>query len=117
MEYNDLMILAKRKKILQKDLCKQLDITPAGFKRGIEKGTFPINKVDPLCKVLGITPNDFIGWDAPAVGSGNYASHIGGDNTQNSNEAIEALKGQLKEKDRQIDRLLKIVEKNAGKTK
>lgn len=109
MEYNDLMILAKQKKILQKDLCQRLDITPAGFKRGIEKGTLPINKVVPLCQILGISPNELLGWEtAPG---GNYAAHIGGSNTQNSTEAITALSAQLKEKDRQIDRLLKIVEK------
>lgn len=109
MEYNDLMILAKQKKILQKDLCQRLDITPAGFKRGIEKGTLPINKVLPLCQALGISPNELLGWES--VPEGNYAAHIGGSNTQNSTEAITALSAQLKEKDRQIDRLLKIVEK------
>ena len=111
MEYNDLMILAKQKKILQKDLCQRLDITPAGFKRGIEKGTLPINKVVPLCQILGISPNDLLGWPGHESG-GNYATNIGGSNTQNSTEAITALSAQLKEKDRQIDRLLKIVEKN-----
>ena len=104
------MILAKQKKILQKDLCQRLDITPAGFKRGIEKGTLPINKVVPLCQILGISPNELLGWEAAP--GGNYAAHIGGSNTQNSTEAITALSAQLKEKDRQIDRLLKIVEKN-----
>lgn len=110
MEYNDLMILAKQKKILQKNLCQQLNLTPAGFKRGIENGTLPINKVLPLCQILGISPNELIGWSSPLVG--NYASHIEGPNTQNSNEVISALSEQLKEKDRQIDRLLKILEKN-----
>lgn len=109
MEYNDLMILAKQKKILQKDLCQRLDITPAGFKRGIEKGTLPINKVIPLCQILCISPNELLGWEAAP--GGNYAAHIGGSNTQNSTEAITALSAQLKEKDRQIDRLLKIVER------
>lgn len=117
MNYNELTFLAKEKKITMSQLAKEIGMTLTGLKPSIEKGTFPINKVDPLCKVLGITPNDFIGWDAPAIGSGNYAAHIGGDNTQNSNEVIAALKDQLKEKDRQIDRLLKVVEKNAGKTK
>ena len=112
MNYNELTFLAKEKKITLTELAGQIGLTRQGLQTTIERGTFPINKVAPLCRILGITPNDFIGWDAPAVGSGNYASHIGGDNTQNSNEAIEALKDQLKEKDRQIDRLLKIIEKN-----
>lgn len=114
MEYNDLMILAKKRKILQKDLCKQLDFTPAGFKRGIENGTFPINKVAPLCQALGITPNELIGWDAVVPVSGNYASHITGGNTQNSNEAIEVLAEQLREKDRQINKLLKLCTGDPG---
>ena len=62
-----------------------------------------------LCQILGISPNELLGWEAAP--GGNYAAHIGGSNTQNSTEAITALSAQLKEKDRQIDRLLKIVEK------
>lgn len=91
------------------ELAKQIGMTLTGFKPSIENGTFPINKVLPLCQMLGISPNKLLGWEAAP--GGNYAEHIGGSNTQNSTEVITALSAQLKEKDRQIDRLLKIVEK------
>ncbi len=113
MEYNDLMILAKQKKILQKDLCKKMDLSPAGFKRSYENGVFPINKVLPLCQILCISPNELLGWDEEH--GGNYATHIGGSNIQNSNEATKALSDQLREKDRQIARLLAIIEKGGNK--
>lgn len=114
MDYNDLMIIAKKKDILQKDLCESLKLTPSGFKRGVEKGTIQKNKIQVLCQQLEITPNEFFGWphQEEVSGNGNYASHISGVNTQNSNEAIKALNNQLKEKDKQIDRLMTIIEKN-----
>ena len=111
MTYNELTFVAKSKNIMIKDLAERIGMTSNGLKRAVEKQTLTINKVLPLCQILGISPNELLGWPSHESG-GNYAAHIGGDNTQNSNEAIEALKDQLKEKDRQIDRLLKIIEKN-----
>ena len=109
MNYNEIAFLAKEKKITLANLAEQLGITRQGLQTTIERGSFPINKVVPLCQILGISPNELLGWETAP--SGNYAAHIGGSNTQNSTEAITALSAQLKEKDRQIDRLLKIVEK------
>lgn len=61
-----------------------------------------------------MTPNEFFGWNSEATG--NVATNIfGGTNTQNSNEAIKALGDQLREKDRQISRLLAIIEKGGRK--
>lgn len=109
MNYNELTFLAKEKKFTMSKLAKQIGMTLTGFKPSIENGTFPINKVLPLCQILGISPNELLGWETAMAG--NYAAHIGGSNTQNSNESIQALSEQLKEKDKQIDRLLKLVEK------
>lgn len=109
MNYNEIAFLAKEKKITLANLAEQLGITRQGLQTTIERGSFPINKVVPLCQILGISPNELLGWEAAP--GGNYAAHIGGSNTQNSTEAITALSAQLKEKDRQIDRLLKIVER------
>ena len=109
MNYNEIAFLAKEKKITLANLAEQLGITRQGLQTTIERGSFPINKVVPICQILGISPNELLGWEAAP--GGNYAAHIGGSNTQNSTEAITALSSQLKEKDRQIDRLLKIVER------
>lgn len=109
MNYNELKFLAESKNIMIKDLAEKIGMTSNGLKRAVEKQTLPMDKVISLCQILGISPNELLGWEtAPG---GNYAAHIGGSNTQNSTEAITALSDQLKEKDRQIDRLLKIVEK------
>jgi transcriptional regulator with XRE-family HTH domain len=114
MIYNDLQIIAKSKGILIKDLADSLGLTSNGLKRSIESGKFPIEKVMPLCQTLGITVSEFFG-EAPQLTTGNYAAHISGGNTQNSNEAILALKDQLKEKDKQISRLLTIIERSKPK--
>lgn len=111
MNYNELTFLAKDRKITLADLAEQIGLTRQGLQSTIERGTFPTNKVLPLCQILGITPNEFFGWDAPLPVGGNYASHVSGGNTQNSNEAIKALRDQLKEKDKQINRLLGVIER------
>ena len=109
MTYNELTFLAKEKKITMSQLAVEIGFSRGGFKDSIEKRTMPWDKILSLCQILGISPNELLGWEAAP--GGNYAAHIGGSNTQNSTEAITALSAQLKEKDRQIDRLLKIVEK------
>ena len=75
--------------------------------------------IKPACEAIGISPNELFDWEGVNLNSGVYASNISGINTQNSNEAIIALKEELreqraviKEKDKQIGRLLKIIEKN-----
>ena len=100
------------------NLASQIGMTSTGLKPSIENGSFPINKITELCKILEITPNDFFEWNDPAGNVGVYASNISGINTQNSNEAILALKNELKqqhaivkEKDKQINRLISIIEK------
>lgn len=113
MIYSDLQIIAKSKGIMIKEIAEKLGLTSNGLKRSIESGKFPIEKVMPLCQILGITVGEFFG-ETPQVTTGNYAAHIIGGNTQNSNEAIIALKDQLREKDRQINRLLSIIEKSKG---
>lgn len=109
MTYNELTFLAKEKKITMSQLAVEIGFSRGGFKDSIEKRTMPWDKILSLCQILGISPNELLGWETAPVG--NYAAHIGGSNTQNSTEAITALSAQLKEKDRQIDRLLKIVER------
>ena len=112
MTYNDLSFLVNEKGISIKSLAKDIGMTSTGLKKAFEEKTLQWKKMESLCEIFGITPNEFFGWATPTAGSGNYASHISGGNTQNSNEAIAVLASQLKEKDRQIERLMKIIEKN-----
>lgn len=115
MNYNEIAFLAKQKKITIENLAKEAGLkSRQGLQSSVQGKSIKMENIELLCNYLDITPNEFFGWneETPSVGSGNFASHVSGGNTQNSNETIKALKDQLKEKDKQIDRLLKIIEKN-----
>ncbi|MBQ8958095.1 MAG: hypothetical protein IJ057_06290 [Bacteroidales bacterium] len=114
MDYNELKSIIQKNKKKIKDAAKIAGYAENSWKVAYNDGTMSFSKVPLLCEFIGISPNEFYGWEeeSQSFGNGNYASHISGGNTQNSNEAIKALKDQLKEKDKQIDRLLKIIEKN-----
>lgn len=115
MTYNDLFFLAKEKGISIASLAKDIDMTSNGLKKSFETKKLGWDKIESICEIFGLTPNQLLGWSTDAQnGSGNYASNISGVNTQNSNEAIKALKDQLKEKDRQISRLMSMLEKRDG---
>lgn len=118
MDYNDLRILMNQKRLVLKNVCQQMGITSNGFKKAIERQTLPEKNIRILCGLLDISPNEFFVWDDPSANVGVYASNISGVNTQNSNEAILALEkelkeqhGIIKEKDKQINKLLAIIEK------
>lgn len=118
MNYNELKSLITKNKKKIKDAAKIAGYAENSFKVAYESGTMSFSKVPLLCDYIGITPNEFFGWVDGVTANGNYASHISGGNTQNSNEAILALKEELKEKgaiikekDKQINRLLTIIER------
>ena len=112
MNYNDLFFLAKEKGISIASLAKDIKMTSNGLKKSFESKKLPWEKIESICEIFGLTPNQLLGWPVESQNvSGNYASNISGGNTQNSNEAIKALKDQLKEKDRQISRLMTMLEK------
>lgn len=114
MDYNDLAYIAKQNQISISSLSKEMGLTRQGLHAAVVNKSLTQERIIRLCKILEISPNEFFGWAETNTlnVSGNFASHVSGDNTQNSNEAINALKDQLKEKDKQIDRLLKIIENN-----
>lgn len=122
MVYNRLKTLLTKNKKKVKDAAKIAGYAENSFKVAVEDGTMSFSKVPILCEFIGITPNEFFGWESTPNGGGNYASHISGGNTQNSNEVIQALMtelkektGIIKEKDKQINRLLTIIERNKFK--
>lgn len=111
MTYNEIKFIAESKNLQMMDLDQDLDLARNGLKRSFERQTLPMSKVLQLCQILGISPNELFGWEEKSSNFGVYASNISGVNNQNSNEAIKALKEQLKEKDKQISRLLSLLEK------
>ncbi len=123
MVYNDLYLIIKKNGYTVKSISEQLDMTSNGFKRGVESQTIQWKAIFKLCSLLGITPNDLLDW--PDSGGSVVATNInGGHNEQNSNLAITVLRDQLKElnrmlaeKDKQINRLMAIVENANGGSK
>lgn len=120
MNYNKLKSILSERKIIVADFSKQLKMTRQGLQKSLNKGDLPYKKIQQCCNLLSISPNDFFEWGEPVAGV--YASNISGVNTQNSNEAILALReelkekgGIIKEKDKQINRLLTIIEKGKSK--
>ena len=118
MDYSELLFLIKKKGLILVDVCKEIGITPNGFRKGIESGSLALRYIKPTCEAIGISPNELFNWENVNSITGVYASNISGINNQNSNEAIMALKDELKEqravikdKDKQIKKLMSIIEK------
>lgn len=114
MEYSNFKSLLNSRKVTLKSIAVELGMSHQNLSKLIQEKKITEERISILCDLLSISPNEFFGWkeEIPVHGSGNFASHVYGGNTQNSNESIKALNNQLKEKDKQIDRLLKIIEKN-----
>ena len=118
MKYNKLKIILAERQIQITDFSEQLKMTRQGLQRSLDADKLPYDKVVECCKLLGMTPNEFFEWETAVGINGVYASNISGVNTQNSDTAILALRdelreqrAQLKEKDRQIARLLDLLGK------
>ncbi len=90
-------------------------MTYAGMKTAIENQTLPIKKVNLLCKILGITPNRFFGWEDGGCASQVQNGGVG--NMQRINyssaaalqEQLRIKDEQIQNKDAQIAKLLEIV--------
>lgn len=124
MKYNKLKSILNERKITVADFSAQLKMTRQGLQKSLDNGLLPYDKVVICCRLLSISPNEFFEWEeeSQSFGNGNYVSHVSGGNTQNSNEAILSLReelkekgGIIKEKDKQINRLLGIIERNKFK--
>lgn len=118
LNYKQIKSRIENKGMTVKEFCKEIDYSYPGFQKSIDEGKFPAKKILELCFSLGISPHEFFEWDDSSANKGVYASNISGINTQNSNEAIQALReelkeqrGIIKEKDKQINRLLAIIER------
>jgi len=114
MNYSELYFLVNQKGFTIKSLCEQIGMTSTGFKRSIELKTFSWKSIEALCSLLSITPHQLMGWPDEKAESGNYTPLITGGNSQTSNETIRMLREQLKEKDKQISRLMTMLEKFAS---
>ena len=61
MNYNDLKIIAERKKFTIKELAESIGMTSTGLKRSIEGETMSIKTLRDLCDILQISISEFFG--------------------------------------------------------
>lgn len=118
MDYLDLKRVANQRKLRVKDLAESVGSSENGFKVSIDNGTMAFSKIPDLCHLLGLTPNEFYGWESSsniasngsvqAVGNNIY-QHVG--EVKALKDLVQLLREQVKEKDSQINALLKIAQR------
>ena len=109
MTYNELQNIAAKQRITLKDIAASMNLTPQGLRTSFVNQSFPIGKVLPLCKIIGISPNEFFG--ITATDRHNSQTAIGFANTNNSDLVILTLREELKQKNEQINSLLRLLPK------
>jgi len=107
MNYNELRKIMAVNQISVQSFADEVNITPEGFKRGIEKQSLAIRYVVPICKALCITPNQLFDYAEKQICKQTQNGGVG--NTQIVEAGITALQEQLREKDKQINDLLAII--------
>ena len=111
MNYNELRKIMAVNQISVQSFADEVQITPEGFRRGMDRQSLAIRYVVPICKALCITPNQLFDFADNKTTTQTQNGGVG--NTQIVDTGITALQEQLKEKDRQIARLLDIVAKQS----
>lgn len=109
MDYEQFKNICRINKIAMQDLADEIGMTQDGLKKGLLSGGLAIRYVLPLCKLLAMTPNRFFGIEEKTTTSQTQNGGVG--NTQIMESGMAALQEQLREKDKQIDKLLILLEK------
>lgn len=114
MKYNKLKSLLYQNEITVADFCEKLQLSRPGLQKSLDNDLLPYNKVAKCCEILGISPNDFFEWETENATPVPYMATEGYVATAPKSKELNALLNQLSVKDREIDRLLRIIEANAG---
>lgn len=114
MKYNKLKSLLYPKEITVAEFCEKLQLTRQGLQKSLDKDLLPYNKVAKCCEILGISPNEFFEWEIEQAAPMSYMAAEGFTPGAPKSKELAALLNQLAVKDREIDRLLRIIEANAG---
>ena len=114
MKYNKLKSLLYQREITVADFCEKLQLTRPGLQKSLDNDLLPYNKVAKCCEILEISPNDFFEWETEHATPVPYMAAEGFMVGAPKSKELAALLNQLAVKDREIDRLLRIIEANAG---
>lgn len=110
MTYSELSDICDAKRILLKNVAESSGLTYDGLRNGMIKQSLGMIKVLRICEAVGITPNQFFGWNEEKSTYNN--SLVGVVNNQNIGAmGVEILQQQLATKDEQIKQLLQLLNK------
>lgn len=110
MTYSELSDICDAKRILLKNVAESSGLTYDGLRNGMIKQSLGMTKVLRICEAVGITPNQFFGWNEEKATYN--TSQVGMVNNQNIGAmGVEILQQQLATKDEQIKQLLQLLNK------
>ena len=110
MTYSELSDICDAKRILLKNVAESSGLTYDGLRNGMNKQSLGMTKVLKICEYVGISPNQFYGYEA--TGQTINTTQVGVMNSQNIGVTnIEILHQQLSVKDEQIKQLLQLLNK------
>lgn len=102
MNYKQFKELCDARKFQVNDICCHIEMSYQGLKAGLNSGKLGSDKVAALCKVIGISPNVFFGWEKVEPMSPT------GDINPFAQQTIDMLREQIAIKDEQISNLIKV---------
>lgn len=110
MTYSELSDICDAKRILLKSVAESSGLTYDGLRNGMVKQSLGMTKVLRICETVGITPNQFFGWNEEKATYN--TNQVGMVNNQNIGAmGVEILQQQLATKDEQIKQLLHLLNK------
>lgn len=117
LTYSELSDICNEKKISLSKLAECANMTLRGFREAFNRNSVSAHTAASICQTLGITPNQFFGWEDGVKKQQIQNGGIG--NTQQMDtyavgvlrQQIATKDEQIREKDAQISQLLKLLTK------
>lgn len=107
MTYSELSDICEQRRILLKNVAENSGLTYDGLRNGMNKQSLGMTKILKICEYVGITPNQFFGYE---VSNTINANQYGISNSQNIGAiGVEILQQQLATKDEQINKLINLL--------
>lgn len=111
MNYNEFQSLCESRKLQIKDVVNAIGMSYTGLRDSLNNQSLPLKKLTPLCKLLHISPNEFLGWANGHTYNNSNVQNGDSNNMQIIQGNIDTLKEQLAVKDDQIKQLLTLLNK------
>ena len=108
MKYSVFTKILEKKNLTLKEVAAAIEMSTVGLRDGINNESLSMKKVKLLCEFTGISVSDFFGVSDPTQ---NSQTAIGIANTNNSDLVIQTLREELKQKNEQINSLLRLLPK------